>query len=115
MVVPNHTNWGGLQKPTQRLRTPLVAMPCTVLGQSRRKQVGSRLVRRRRTQVVAIHRIAEKQKEIELLGAHHIEDGVAGSATPATSLSSQIPAPGKSHGHMTVRIGERRKFRSCRH
>ena len=90
-------------------------MTCAVLGQGRRPKVSARLVRRRRTEVVAVYRVAKKQKEIEVLGMHHIEDRVSGSATPATPLAAQIATPGKGHRHMTLHIGERRELPLRRH
>src|SRR5437016_14459566 len=97
MIIPDHIDRNVVEKPLQCLRTPLVAMTGTILGQCRRPKVGARFVRRRRTQVVAVHRITEKQKKIELLGTHHIEDWVPGGATPAAPLATQIAAPGKGH------------------
>src|ERR1043165_10220685 len=65
--------------------------------------------------MVGVDRIAEEQEEIDLLGTHHIENGVSGSATPAVLPAAQIATPSKGHGCLTSCIGQRCKFSPCRH
>src|ERR1041384_8277351 len=99
MIVPDDIDRNVGEKLPQGLRTPLIAMTCTVVGQGRRQKISAWFVRRRRAHMVGVDRIADEQEEIELLGTHHIEDRVSGSATSTMLLATQIAAPGKGHRH----------------
>ena len=95
VVVPDHIDGHCFQKSAQRLRTPLIAVARAIFEERRSLKVRSRLIRWRRTGIVAVNRIAEEQKEVEVLFLHHVEDRIATRPPAAALLTSQIPAPGE--------------------
>ena len=73
-------------------------------------EIGTRLVRWGRTNIIAINRIAEKQKKVRVLPADHVEHRVAAGSLAASFLTAEVSAPGEGDRCRNGRIRKSGKF-----
>src|SRR6185437_14163715 len=97
MIIPHHIDRRGFQESAQSLRTTLIAVTYPIGLQRGRFEVRTRFVRRRGTDVVAINRIPEKQKEVGMLSTDDVEDRIAADTLATALLTTKISAPDKRH------------------